>query len=150
MFILSILVFVGFSVMGMWFAGGIDMFIDVPSFLLVIPASLFFAVAATSTKDFKTGFSLLVNDEQDVTKKEIKSAASMFKVMGQSAVFSGVVTTLIGAVAIGSNLQASEFSTVFGPAFAVCILTLLYGFMIKTIAYVAEQKLLNKIDQLDD
>ena len=144
MFIFSVLIFVGFAYMGMWFAGEPSMFVDVPSLLLVVPASFAFAIAATSWQTFKQRFSFLVDDEAEVSEQQLVNAGTMFKVFGNTAVLSGVVTTLIGAVAIGSNLEPENFSNHFGPAFAVCILTLLYGFGIKTICYVAEQKLVYK------
>lgn len=150
MFLFSVLVFVGFSYMGMWFAGEPSMFVDIPSILLVVPASIAFAIGATSWQNFKQGFRFLFDEEVEASQQQLKGACTVFRVLGNSAIFSGVVTTLIGAVAIGSNLEPENFRDHFGPAFAVCILTLMYGFMIKTISYVAEQKLQYKKDLLEE
>ncbi|NVK24973.1 MAG: hypothetical protein HWE10_08600 [Gammaproteobacteria bacterium] len=150
MFLISILVFIGFTLMGMMMGGDIPMFIDVPSILLVAPPAIAFAIGATSWKSFKMSFGLLIDDENESTSQHLNSAVVMFKVLGNSAVLCGVFATLIGAVAIASNLEPENFSEHFGPAFAVCILTLLYGFMIKTICYVAEQKLEYKKGLLEE
>lgn len=148
MFIFSLIVFGGLTIMALFLGGGIDMFIDVPSALLVFIPSIVFALAATSSKTLAQGLNALLNEETQFDKQTLTNAQLSFKVMGQTAVLTGIFSTLIGAIAIGSHLQAGDFSTTFGPAFAVCILTLTYGFGVKTICYVAEQKLQFKINQL--
>ena len=148
MFIFSLVVFGGLTVMALVLGGGIDMFIDIPSALLVFIPSIVFALAATSSKTLSQGVNALLNEESQFDKQTLTNARLSFKVLGQTAILTGIFSSLIGAIAIGSHLQAGDFSTTFGPAFAVCILTLTYGFGIKTICYVAEQKLQFKINQL--
>ena len=44
-------------------------------------------------------------------------------------------------VAMASNINKDEFADVFGPAFAVSILTMIYGIGIKMVAYIMEEKI---------
>ncbi|BFT31201.1 hypothetical protein D210916BOD24_23770 [Alteromonas sp. D210916BOD_24] len=147
MFLLSLLVFTGLTLMALVLGGGVDMFIDIPSALLVFIPSVLFAVAATSSQALTNGVNALLNEDVQFDKQVLTNAQLSFRVLGQTAVLTGIFSSLIGAIAIGSNLEAEQFSTAFGPAFAVCILTLTYGFGLKTVCYVAEQKLQFKLNQ---
>lgn len=143
MFLLSILVFIATTSMGMYFAGEIWFFWDVPSLLLVMPA-FFFAMAATSYNDFMNAFAVLSKDAQACTLTELNVSKVVFQVLGNSAVILGIFTTMIGWVAMGSNIEPEAFSKVIGPAFGVSILTIMYGLVIKVLSYVAEKKLAYK------
>ena len=148
MFLVSVLVFMGFTIMGMLLAGSSSMFIDVPSFLMVVPTALLFGIGVTSLQSLKNGFSLFANDGQNFSQQEFLSAAKTFSVIGTSAIWLGASATFIGWVAMGANIEAEEFSTVIGPAFAVSILTVIYGVITKVFCYVAEQKVLYKMQNV--
>lgn len=141
MFIFSILVFVGFTLFAMVLSGGVSMFIDLPSILIVLPPAILFGLAATSKADIKRGLSILISNEQDWTVSEYRKAAHFYNVTGNSAILLGAVMTLIGWIAMGSSLPADEFAITFGPAFAVSILTMVLGIMIKIICHVAEERI---------
>ena len=142
MFSLSIVVFTAVSLMAFWFGSeDFGLFIDIPSLLLIFPPALFFALAATSVKDMKNGLKSLINDELDLSQLELTHAKQFFDVMGNSALLMGFFTTFIGAIAMASHISADAFNEVFGPAFAVCVLVLMYSFGLKTLCYVAAQKI---------
>ena len=148
MFLVSILVFLAVAVMGMELGIELSAYLDVPSLLLVVLPAIFFAIAATNFSSLKLGLRLLVNDELEADKLELMQAKQAFTVMGNTAVLTGIFSTLMGGIAIAGNIQAEEFNKVFGPALAVCFLTLYYGFGLKVLTYVSEQKLQFKIDKL--
>ena len=142
MFSLSIVIFTAVSLMAFWFSSeDFSLFIDIPSLLLIFPPALFFALAATSVKDMKSGLKSLINDELDLSQLELTHAKQFFDVMGNSALLMGFFTTFIGAIAMASHISADAFNEVFGPAFAVCVLVLMYSFGLKTLCYVAAQKI---------
>lgn len=148
MFIISILVFLFFSFMALWFSvdGSISLtFVDIPSLLLVFPPAILFAIGVTSVKDMKNALAVLFNDELQLSNLELTSAKQFYNVLGNSAVLMGIFTTFIGAVAIAVNIE--NVAEEFGPAFGVCILVLLYGFGLKTLSYVAEQKVQYRINR---
>lgn len=148
-FIISAIAFFAAIFMGMWFGGEVSMFIDVPSVILVIPPAFIFALAATSVDSMKWSIKLAISEQLDVQPREINNAKRFLSVFGNTAVFMGLITTLIGAVAMASHITASDFSKVFGPAFAVCILVLYYAMIIKTLCYVASQRIEFRYEQQD-
>ena len=95
---------------------GIDLYLDIMSLLFVLGGAV--------------GFTLLKNTSDTYIKK-----------FGEGAVFFGWLGTLIGLVAIAGN-RYEIWGNVekMGPAFAVSMLTILYGYIIKlaTIALDTE------------
>jgi chemotaxis protein MotA len=148
MFLLSLIVYLGMTLMALMWAGGVDLFIDVPSAMMVILPSILFAIGATSSKSLTSAVNALFNEEVQFDKAELLNAQLSFKVMGQMALLTGVLGSLIGAIAIASHIDSEELSTVLGPALAVCFLCISYGFGLKILSYVAEQKLQFKLNQL--
>lgn len=148
MFLLSLIVFVAVSLMGMVFGMEISAYIDVPSMMLTVLPSIFFAMAVTSPKHFVAGMGLLFNDDAEADEKDIKASQLSFKVLGNTAFLMGIFSSIMGAVAMSSNINVDDFANVFGPALAVCMLTLFYGVGLKVVSYVAEQKLQYRLSQL--
>lgn len=149
MFLISVLVFIGVAIMGMEFGIDVTAYIDVPSLMLVVMPAIFFSIAATSLKSFKLAFTLLINDELTLNKIDMVQAKQTFTVMGNSAVLAGVFSTLMGAIAIAGNLPVVDFYENLGPALAVCFLTLYYGYGLKVLTYVSEQKIQNLINKAE-
>lgn len=142
MFIFGILTFIAVTLMAMIMGGGLEMFIDIPSIILVLVPSLLFSITVCSWHDIKKGISLVINDEQEVTQQQLKKSQKAYRVLGNTAMLTGWFATIIGAVAIANHANEEDFFMNLGPAMAVCVLTLLYGVGIKTVAYVVEQRLL--------
>ncbi|MFT5163390.1 MAG: hypothetical protein ACI9FJ_001985 [Alteromonadaceae bacterium] len=140
-FVVSIAVFFGFSMMAMWLGGGMFMFVDIPSFLIVVPPAVAFGIAASSVKAAKEALAFAFVDQLEVDSKDAQDACRFLKVTGNTAAYLGFFTTLIGWVAMGNNISAAEFGNSIGPAFAVSILTVIYGMAVKLLCYTAEQKL---------
>ncbi len=138
MFLLSILVFVGFTIMGMVMAGGITMFIDIPSLLILIPASLSFTVAASSWQQFKLAFVHAMEPSSADSSVELKVSKRVLTMFGNVSLWIGFAMTVLGWVAMGANMD--DISK-FGPAFAVSILTVLYALFIKIVCYVFAEKI---------
>jgi len=86
---------------------GIDLYLDIMSLLFVLGGAV--------------GFTLMKNTSDTYIKK-----------FGDGAVFFGWLGTLIGLVAIAGN-RYEIWGNVekMGPAFAVAMLTILYGYIIK-------------------
>jgi len=71
----------------------------------------------------------------------IKEACHFLKISGNLSILLGLSGSCIGWIVLGQKL--SDPSAI-GPAFAVSIITILYGIMYKIIFYAAEQKIRNK------
>lgn len=140
-FMISIVVFVSMLAMAMWMGAQFGAFFNLPSFLVTILPAFCFGIAATSYRSFKNSVKLTISEQANVTDEDALSAIQFLKVAGNSGLWLGGIGTIIGAIAIGSNMEPASFGQHFGPAFAVCVLTLLYTFCFKVICYVAEQKI---------
>jgi flagellar motor component MotA len=140
-FVVSLLIFIGMTLMAMVLGGRLEMFIDWPSFLIVIPPAIAFGIAASSVQSYLSSVKFAFVDQLDVSRQEALNAVRFLKVTGTTAVYLGFITSLIGWVAMGENIKAYEFNEVFGSAFAVSVLTIMYGLMFKLICYTAEQKI---------
>lgn len=141
MFILSLIVFISMMIFGMEVSTGLSAFIDGPSALLVFPPAILFSISVTSWHEFTFAIGCVISDRRDFNKGELFQSKRVFAVLGNTAMWCGVITTLIGWVAIASNISPEEFSSVIGPAFAVSLLTLYYGAILKLLCYVAEQRI---------
>jgi len=147
MFFFSLLLFIGLTAMAMVLGGRIWMFFDIPSLLLIFPPAIMFSVASTSWQDLKNSFSFIFKHQTDQPSNEYIKAKRSLSVMGSSAVLLGIFMTFLGWVAIANNLKAEDFETSFGSAFAVSILTLIYGCGLKLVCYVAEMKIQSLSEQ---
>jgi len=141
MYLFSLVVFIGLTAMAMILAGRVWMFFDIPSLLLIFPPAIIFSVAATSWHDFKNSFGFIFKNQTDQPSNKYIKAKRSLSVMGNSAVLLGIFMTFLGWVAIANNLKAENFETSFGSAFAVSILTLIYGCGLKLVCYVSEMKI---------
>lgn len=138
MFIFSVLLFLGFTFVAMILAGGADMYMDLASILLIFPPAIAFTYASTSINEVNQAFVLLLGNDASHNEQVYRSSKRVFLVLGNSGILLGIFMTLIGWVAMGSNI---DDVTVIGTAFAVSILTLIYGIALKMLCYVAEQKI---------
>ena len=140
-FAVSLLIFIGMTLMAMILGGKLELFVDWPSIGIVIPPAIAFGIASSSVQSYLSSVKLAFVDQVDVPRKEALNACRFLQVTGTSAIYLGIFTTLIGWVAMAANIKADEFSEVFGSAFAVSVLTIMYGLAMKMICYTAEQKI---------
>ena len=140
-FVISLLLFIGVSLMAMVMSGEISMFVNLPSLIVILPPAIAFGLAVTSLKSMKLSIKLCISEQSEVLDKDIRLAIKFVNVTGNSAVLMGVIFTLVGAVAIASNVNTDTFSKVIGPAFAVCVLSAFYATIVKAICYFMEQKI---------
>lgn len=138
MFIFSVLLFLGFTLVAMILAGGTGMFMDLASTMLIFPPAVAFTYASTSINEVKRAFVFLLGNDINQNEQMYRSSKRVFSVLGNSGLLLGIFMTLIGWVAMGSNMEDMSH---FGTAFAVSVLTLMYGIALKMLCYVAEQKI---------
>lgn len=140
-FIISLLLFIAVSLMAMVMSGEISMFVNLPSLIVVVPPAIAFGLAVTSLGSMKLSIKLCISEQSETSQRDIRLAVKFVNVTGNSAVLMGIIFTLVGAVAIASNVNTDTFSKVIGPAFAVCVLSAFYAAIIKAICYFMEQKI---------
>lgn len=148
MFLLGIIVFVWMVVAVMIQSGDLSMYINIPSILIVIPPALAMTFGSTSKKSRSHALSALLNESSDLEKSELNAAKHVYTVFGNMSMLMGWTGIVIGAIAMSSNIKHEMFGQHFGPALAVCLLTLFYALLIKALCYAAEAKIQLKIISL--
>ncbi|GGF82129.1 hypothetical protein [Alteromonas lipolytica] len=137
MFVISVLFFALLTFFAMSLSGGVGMFFDIPSLILTLPPAVVFAIAVTSAMHLKQAFSMVLSGHVE-SLRQVKQGVHVFNVLGNSAMWLGGLMTLLGWVAMGSNMTDMQD---FGPAFAVSILTFMYALGIKILCYVAAERI---------
>ena len=141
MFVFSVVVFIGLTLMAMISIGDLGMYIDVPSALLVVLPALLFGVAATSWQDIKQTMALLLSGESDLDPAVCLRGRRVTAVIGNSAVLLAIFANLIGLVRLAMDVSDDRAMESLGVALAVMAITLLYGVMLKVLCYVADIRL---------
>ncbi len=118
-FLLGIIVFVSMTSMTMLMSGEIMMFVNVPSFLIVIPPALILTFAGSSKQSRNNAFGVLFSEDLNLSREESITAKQLFTTFGNMNMLMGRIGVIIGAIAIASNIEAKVFSQIFGPVFAV-------------------------------
>jgi len=111
-------------------------FVNVPSLVIVLGLT-FFALLASGNKIVSL-LSLLTR--KDVLPDELHDASYTVFMAGRYSMSAGVVGVLIGLVLMLANL---DDPAKIGPAMAVCLLTALYGTILKYFIYAP---ILHRID----
>lgn len=136
-FLFSILVFVALSILVAFMGSGILPFINIPSIIVVIIPAFVFAIAATSIRSWMLSLKLVFIDEAHSEEKEIREASRFLSVFGNMCVAMGLFYTILGAIQMLHTEMIPE-------AFAVSFLTLFYSIGLKSILYVADQRIQNR------
>lgn len=144
-FLFSIFVFVVLSLLAGFISSGVIYLINIPSLIMVIIPSFVFALAATSVRSWRLCLKLLFIDQDYSEQKELREGSRFLSVFGNMCVAMGLFYTLLGAMQMLhefniSNLNGNNIHT----ASAVCLLALFYGIGLKSVLYVADQRLHNR------
>ncbi|MBG55624.1 MAG: hypothetical protein CL935_00655 [Deltaproteobacteria bacterium] len=115
-------------------------FLDLPSFLLVLPVSIFFGISATSWRSFGRCWTYSLGGAKQVTISGARSVARCLKVMGDVSLIMGIIGTFIGAILI---LQSMHTILNIGQPLSYVFIPLAYGVFFKLLTYVSEQRVRN-------
>ena len=124
------------------------MFVNVPSILVVVPPALMLTLASSSKQSRCHAIKLLFSEGLELNSAQLHAAKQVFTTFGNMNMLMGSIGVIIGAIAMGSTINSENISHLFGSAFAVCVLTLFYALLIKTLCYAAEAKIKFKIINL--
>lgn len=141
MFIIAVCALLAVFAMTLFLGGEFSMYVNLPSLLIVLPPALIFAWISSPPNVFKHAFTCLFNDQSYQQLEDKDAHAAVFRVMGKTAMLMGWFGVVTGIIAMASNINSEKLIAVIGPAIAVTLLTLMYGFIIKALCYLAELKL---------
>lgn len=143
-YLFSFVFFMAISVISMAMASSIDLYFNIASIIIVLPTAVVLGIAATSTDAFKLATRLTFFEATVVSEKAIKSARRFISVTGNQCLWMGLIGFIIGSISMADSADSDNLIAFIGPALGVNFLTLLYGVMLKSLCYSAEQKLLDR------
>lgn len=135
MFIFSFLVIWGIILMTFWLGGSLSMFFNLPSLIIVLVPALLAPFIVLNKNNVFGAFKALVDSNSTIN--DLDNYRHVFEIVGKVSMLMGWFGVISGTISIGSNIEPETFSDVFGPAFAVMSLTLLYALIVKVFCYFA-------------
>lgn len=144
-FLFSIFVFVALSLLAGFLGSTVIYLINIPSLIMVIIPSFVFALASTSVRSWRLCLKLLFIDQDYSEKKEVREASRFLSVFGNMSVAMSLFYMIMGAIQMlhAFTISNSTENNIYASS-AVCMLTLFYGIGLKSVLYVADQRLQNK------
>ena len=103
-------------------------FVNIPSLIIVLGLT-FFALVASGNK---IGLVLSLLTRKDVLPNELHDASYTVFMAGRYSMSAGAVGVFIGLVLMLANM---DDPTALGPSMAICLLTALYGTILKYFIY---------------
>ena len=118
--------------------GNILRFVDLPSLIIVLGPTIVFAIGSYSWGTYVKTFSIPFGNPENNEQSELVEVNKCLNFMGNMTVVMGIVGTFIGFILILQNLQ--NIGENLGPALAVAVITLFYGFLFKALCMFASSK----------
>ncbi|GEM_PF-3215536 len=143
MFFMSMCGVIAIMLMALVLGGDYGMYVNIPSVIIVLIPSILAGAVYAEKGTFLSHFSLLINNNALKTLQQRQRYAKMFEIIGQTAMIMAWFGVVAGLVAISGNTTKDTFADVILPAFSVCILTLLYGLMLKALCHFAKIRILS-------
>lgn len=109
--------------------------------LVVVPPAILLTLASCTELYRSHGVKLLFGENLNLEKAELHAVKQVFTTFGNMNMLMGWMGVAIGAVAMANSNTGENVSQVFGPAFSVCVLTLLYALLIKALYCASEAKI---------
>ncbi|MDE0788602.1 MAG: hypothetical protein OSB06_07975 [SAR324 cluster bacterium] len=134
--IISAAVVVDVEEMTLVFSNGLYV-LDVWSLIFVLPASIFFGISATSWTTYLRCWTYTFGSAKRVTIIDARAVARCLNVMGLVSLKMGVIGTLLIVIFMFHDLDNWKVKV------TMAVITLVYGVVLKLLAYVLEQRVLN-------
>jgi flagellar motor component MotA len=129
-YVISLLVFLaGFCLATVVSGGNLMNFVDIPTFFIVGLFPFLFTSVLFGFREMKAAYTTALQKELDVDR--ISKSQGFFDVFGTAIWIMGMIGTLIGFVAMLSNLDDTSS---IGPNIALSILSIFYSGMLYLIA----------------
>jgi hypothetical protein len=135
MFIFGSILVSGIILMTFWLGGSLQIFFDLPSLIIVMVPALIAPFLTLSKDNVFDAFKILF--DSNTSPDNLETHQRVFETMDKTAMLMGWFGVISGSIAIAGNVNVDSFEQVFGPAFAVMALTLLYALIVKVFCYFA-------------
>lgn len=149
MFLISVILVLSTMVMAFVLSGDWSNFINIPSIIVVVVPTLIAGVLSAGKDNIKSHLFILFDNKRLQNNESPNDVLKTYDVMSNTAMIMAWFGVVTGLVAMASAITKETFADVVLPAFAICILTLLYGLMIKTYCYFAKVRINSCIVSVD-
>lgn len=120
--------------------GNLAYLLDLPSLVIVLVPTIFFAIGAYSWETYAKTWSIPFGDPENCDQPELVEVSKCLNTMGNMTVVMGIIGTFIGAILTLNYLQQGID---LAPSIGIAVVTMFYGFLFKLLSYVAEQRVRN-------
>lgn len=142
---LNVLILFGVSLITMFITGHIAFFIDIPTLVVVVLPAIFFGLTSTSWNDAMVALRWLYSPIEADEIEHKDAVIHFWRVVSQSALWLGLLMTLISFIAWLTHMGESLKHQQLGSAFALVLLPLMYGVFLRIMAFLAAQRLRFKL-----
>lgn len=141
MFLFSVILVLLTMIMAFVLSGDWSNFINIPSMIIVVVPTLIAGALSAGRDNIRHHLLMLFDNKLLQANKTPKEVIKTYDVMSNTAMIMAWFGVVSGLVAMANAITKENFADVVLPAFAICILTLLYGLMIKTYCYFAKVRI---------
>ena len=90
-FLFSVVFFIAMMVLIMIMSANPDAYINIPSAMVIFPTAFVIGIGVTSTKSMKLSFKLLISEQVDIARRDIKMACKYLNISGNCAMYLGYI-----------------------------------------------------------
>ena len=117
--------------------GNLAYLLDLPSLVIVLVPTIFFAIGAYSWDTYVKTLSVPFGDPENCDQSELVEVSKCLNNMGNMTVVMGIVGTFIGIIL---TLNYMQLGVNIAPAIAIAVVTLFYGFLFKALCMFASSR----------
>jgi flagellar motor component MotA len=111
--------------------GGISIYLDIPSLIIVGVFPFLFVSILFGFKEMGLAFSVSIKKETE--RKKLVNALNFFKIYGKVTWIAGYIAVFIGVITMLANL---EDKTALGPNLALALISMLYSGIINVVIII--------------
>ena len=117
--------------------GNLAYLLDLPSLVIVLVPTIFFAIGAYSWETYAKTWSIPFGDPENCDQPELVEVSKCLNTMGNMTVVMGIIGTFIGAIL---SLNYLQLGADLAPSIGIAVVTLFYGFLFKALCMFASSK----------
>jgi len=117
--------------------GNLAYLLDLPSLVIVLVPTIFFAIGAYSWETYVKTWSIPFGDPENCDQPELVEVSKCLNTMGNMTVVMGIIGTFIGAIL---TLNYMQLGADLAPSIGIAVVTLFYGFLFKALCIFTSSK----------
>lgn len=145
MYFLGILIFLALLVFTTLLSASLNVYIDIPSIVLIIGFTIPLLMASGLMGDFLKGFKVMREKENSFTALELKRMMIANKLSITLLLLSGMMGSVIGVIGMLTHLDNLQI----GPSLAMAVLTFFYALVLTVVLVPIQAKIKTILSTLE-